>query len=288
MRKAALAVCVAALAGGSTSCAYYSQEDGERLQDEVYALQTQVTAMQQALAELQATEQRRSKRQAEMAQEVGLLSKAARRNDADLGVQLDGMMETVARLRGRVETFSERLATLEAGSSKLNEEIELRFQSITEQRKIDQTRSQAEKQRAIEGARRRERLLADPKAVLDEVRQLMSKKQPVEARKLLREVMLRHGKTSSFRRGRAGEAQFLIGETFFAEDNFQQAAAEYNAVRKKYPRSKWLPNALYGLGRCFENLNLPKDAKLFYETIMKKHARSSVAKKARKRLAVLR
>ena len=104
---------------------------------------------------------------------------------------------------------------------------------------------------------------------------------------MLREVMLRHGKKRSFNR-QAAEAQYLIGETFFAEDNFQQAAAEYNAVRKKYPRSRWVPDALYGLGRCFENLKLPKDAQLFYETIMKKHARSSAAKKARKRLGVLR
>ena len=33
-------------------CAYYAQQDGERLSNEVYALQTQVTAMQQALTQL--------------------------------------------------------------------------------------------------------------------------------------------------------------------------------------------------------------------------------------------
>ena len=257
------------------------------MQDEVYALQTQVTAMQQALAELQAVEQKQSKRLGEMAQDVGSLSKSARRNDADLGVQLDEMMETVARMRGRVETFSERLTTLEAGSSKLNEEIELRFQNIDEQQRIEQARSKEEKQRAIEGARRRERLLSNPKAVFAEARKLTGSDRPVAARKLLREVTLQHGKKRSFRT-QAAEAQFLIGETFYAEENYQQAAAEYNAVRKKHPRSKWVADALYGLGLCFEKLNLPKDAKLFYETVVKKHRRSTVAQKAKKRLAVLR
>jgi hypothetical protein len=31
------------------------------------------------------------------------------------------------------------------------------------------------------------------------------------------------------------EATFFIGETYFAESNFQQAAAEYNNVRKNCP-----------------------------------------------------
>ena len=79
----------------------------------------------------------------------------------------------------------------------------------------------------------------------------------------------------------------MIGETYFAEGNFQQAAALYNGVRKDHPRSRWLPESLFKLGMCFEKLGLKDDAKLFYQEVRKKHRRHAVAKKAKARLQAL-
>lgn len=268
------------------ACAYYSQEDGERLNNEVYALQTQVNAMQQALAELQETEKQRKKQLAQMSAELADLSKSARRNDADIGVNIDEVRETIARLKGQVESFNQRVTDLEANTSKTQEELDLRFQNLAEQQKIEEAQSEEAKQEAIEEAKRRERLLSSPGELFKEVDTLIEKDQPQEARRLLRELMLRKEDDRSFERGRA-RAQFLVGETFFAEGNYQQAAAEYNTVRKNHGRSKWTAHAIYKLGRCFEQLNLPGDAKLFYQTVRKKYPRSEVAKEARARLKAL-
>ena len=270
----------------SASCAHYSQEEGEKLANEVYALQTQVTALQQAVAQIQDGEKKQAEQLGQMTKELAELSKIARRNDADLVLQIDDMLETVARMKGRVETFSERLSTVEASSSKVQEELDLRFQGLAEKQAIDTAKSEEEKTKAIEEAKKRERLLADPKEVFDEAEQLVAKGNPGEARKLVRELMVRNKDERTFAKYRA-HAQFLLGETYFAEGNFQQAAAEYNAVRKKYTKSKWVPNALYKLGMCFEKLNLKSDAKLFYETVRKKYKKSSVAKDAAARLKAL-
>lgn len=269
-----------------SGCAYYSQEDGQRLANEVYALQTQMTALQQALVALQDNEKDQKEQLGRINKELAELSKIARRNDADITVQIDDMLETVARMKGRVEAYDERMSNLEASTSKVQEELDLRFQGLAEKQKIDAAKSEEEKQRAIEDAKKRERLIADPSAVFVEADKLISGGKPAEARKLVRELQVAKKDDSSFSKYGA-HAQFLLGETYFAEGNFQQAAAEYNAVRKNFARSKWMPDALYKLGLCFEKLGMKGDAKLFYETVQKKYRKHAVAKDAAQRLKAL-
>ncbi|MEM7677408.1 MAG: tetratricopeptide repeat protein [Myxococcota bacterium] len=270
----------------ATSCAHYSQEDGQKLADEVYGLQNRLTALEKSVEDLQAIEEKQQKQLAVMTREVGVLSKSARRNDADLGVELDEMKELVARLRGRVEGFDERVTSVETKSSKVQEELELRFQGLDEQRKIEKAQSEAEKQKAIASARARERLITNPAKALPEAEKLIENDEPVEARRLVRELLLRNKSKRSFRKYQPW-SQFLIGESYFSEGNFQQAAAEYNTVRKKHARSRYVPEALYKLGMCFEKLNLKEDAKLFYTTVIKKYSKYDVSKKAKDRLRKL-
>lgn len=269
-----------------TGCAYYGQQDGERLANEVYALQTQVSSQQQALNKLKAIEEEQKATIAKMSKELAQLSKHARRNDADITVQIDDMLETVARLKGRVEGYDERLSGVEASTSKVQEELDLRFQGLAEKQKIEAAKSEEEKSKAIEAARVRERLLADPKAVFKEADKLVSKGQPQEARKIVRELQVRNKENKKFKY--AARAEFMLGETYFAEGNFQQAAALYNGVRKNHTRSRWLPEALFKLGMCFEKLGMKEDAKLFYERVRKKHRKHKVAKKAKARLKALK
>lgn len=279
------ALLLGALVFGS-GCAYYGQQDGERLANEVYALQTQVSSQQQALNKLKAIEEDQKATIARMSKELAELSKNARRNDADITVQIDDMLETVARFKGRVEGFDERLSGVEASTSKVQEELDLRFQGLAEKQKIEAAETEAEKSKAIEAARARERLLSNPKAVFEEAEKLVAKGQPQEARKLVRELQVRNKENKKFKY--AARAEFMLGETYFAEGNFQQAAALYNNVRKDHKRSRWLPEALFKLGMCFEKLGMKEDAKLFYQRVRKKYRRHKAAAKAKKRLGELK
>lgn len=285
IRRSVIGLAVSLCLG--SGCAYYSQEDGQRLANEVYALQTQVTALQQALVALQENEKNQKQQLGHINKELSELSKIARRNDADITVQIDDMLETVARMKGRVEAYDERMSNLEASTSKVQEELDLRFQGLAEQQKIEAAKSEEEKQRAIEDAKKRERLLSNPKAVFKETESLIKTGKPAKARKLVRELQVSKKDDKSFSKYRA-HAQFLLGETYFAEGNFQQAAAEYNAVRKKFARSKWMPNSLFKLGLCFEKLGMKGDAKLFYQTVRKKYRKHKVSKDAAKRLKALK
>ncbi|MCB9655081.1 MAG: tetratricopeptide repeat protein [Deltaproteobacteria bacterium] len=262
-----------------TGCSHYSQQDGERLHNEVYALLTQVNAMQQAITEQQSKVD-------SMSREVSDLGSSSRRNSADFGVSIDEMREEFARMRGVADSFQERVSTLEAGFSKVQEELDLRFSNLAEQTKINQAKSEAEKQAAIEETRRREQLLSDPKRLFAETEKDIRGGRPTDARKLLRDFVIRAQQDSRLKNSLA-QAQYLIGESYYAEGRYQNAAAEYNTVRKNWSKSSLVPDALYKLGLCFENLKLPADAKLFYRTVTQKYPKSSVAKDAAKRLKQL-
>jgi TolA-binding protein len=281
VRNFGIAIALIAL----TSCGYYAKEDGERLQGEVYGLLTQVNAMQQALTELQAERKKQGEILEKLDKEVSTLNQAARRNDADLGAQLDDALQQVARMKGLVETSNERLADLESNVTKVQEELDLRFQNMAEQARVKEL-NEKEKQKVAEDARKQERLLGSPEELFKEVEKLLTSN-PADARKMLREFTIRAKSQKSLQK-QSCEATFYIGETYFAEQNFQQAAAEYNNVRKNCPKSPKVPEALYKLGQCFEKLKLPDDAKLFYQTVREKYPKSAVAKDAKARLDALK
>ncbi|MCK6544711.1 tetratricopeptide repeat protein [Myxococcota bacterium] len=264
----------------------FPKEQGERLMNEVSALQTQASAIQQALSELQETSKRQNESLTKLDREVAQLNSAARRNDADFGVQLDQALQSVARLRGQVESWESRLSTVESDVKKAQDELDLRFNNLAEQQRV-QASSQAEKDRAEAERLKNERLLSNPAQLFTEVERLIGEGKAGDGRKLLREFMIRAKGDKNLEKSLA-DAQYYIGETYFAAQDWQQAASEYNNVRKNYSKSPRVPDALFKLGMCFEKLNLPDDAKLFYETIIQKHSKSSVAKDARARLAALK
>lgn len=268
------------------SCAY-SKEDGKRLESQVYAQETQLQALQSALNDLQQTTSRQTKEITALSEQVSVLNQKTGRNSADLGADMDTVKQELARLKGLVEGGKDRLDTIESQVNKVSEELDLRFQGLAEKTKIKESANEAEKQAAIEEAKTKERLFADPKGFLEHVVALVNDQKAGEARKLLREFLLRAKDDKKLDRY-GGDAQFLIGETYFLEANYQLAATEYNNVRKSYPKSEKIPEALYKMGMCFENLKLPDDAKLFYQTLIKQHPKADATRRAKERLKELK
>lgn len=269
---------VSVLLLSSGACAHYSQQDGEQLETEVFALQTRIEAMSAQLDEVAETQAQHRETLSKLVAEVGDLNLAARRNDADFGVQLEDVLQAMARLEGSTALLDERVSSLESATTAAREELDLRLENLED--------GEAPSPAAAGGDDDRAALLGDPEAALDRAAKMIDRGQPAAARRLVRALTLRNEKNRSFRR-HAARAQFLVAETYFAEGSYQQAAAEYNEVRKSFPKASEVPTAFFKLGLCFERLSLPKDAKLFYQTVVKQYPRSSAAANARQRLKAL-
>lgn len=258
----------------ATGCAHFSQEDGEALEAQVYGLQTQLEAVRSTVQSLQAEQKAQGEQLARMAEDVGQLNTAARRNDADFGVQLDDVLRDIANLKGSTATLESRLSSLESEATQAQEEMDLKLEDLEQKKAAETAEAEAAKEQERE-------LLSNPPKALRRAESLLADGKPEDARRLVRSLMLARKGSSAFQKRFGAKSQYLIGESYFVGGDFQQAAAEFNRVRKAYPGSSLVPDAYLRLGQCFQRLDLPNDAGLFYKTVIKQFPRSGAAKKAR-------
>lgn len=86
----------------------------------------------------------------------------------------------------------------------------------------------------------------------------------------------------------AAQAQYNIGQSYFAEKKYQEARDNYLKVIQNYPQqAEWVADAYYKLGQTYEALGQIDDAKKAYQTVLDKYQSSDVfplAKQALDRL----
>lgn len=80
------------------------------------------------------------------------------------------------------------------------------------------------------------------------------------------------------------DATFMRAESFFKNQKYKQAIADYSEFPEKYTKSKHMPEALYKIGISFEALGSEDDAKGFFQLLVDKFPKSSQAKKVKSKL----
>jgi tol-pal system protein YbgF len=83
---------------------------------------------------------------------------------------------------------------------------------------------------------------------------------------------------------RADDAQYGVGECFFAESHFDSAAVAYAVVDSLYPKGDKAPAALYKRALSEEKLGRAADAKAHLNDLVKRFPLSGEAQLARERL----
>lgn len=85
----------------------------------------------------------------------------------------------------------------------------------------------------------------------------------------------------------ADNAQYWIGECYYALRDFDQAIVEFDAVRSKYPQGEKVPAALLKQGYAFAELGEKLNARLVLQELVEKYPQSQEAAKAKARLKAL-
>ncbi len=210
-----------------------------------------------------------------MADSVDGLGKSSRKTGADMGIQLDKLEDEVARLkvlldesqqgqktsaddlakaRADVVSLEGRLAALENGkpSPVANDVKTSGGPSVS-------------KDDAFNAA----------KAKLDAGES--------EAARGLFIDFLKRWKTDPL----APSAQFWLGETYFAEKRWREAIFEFRKVSDGSPKHEKAPDSLVKIGSAFVELSLAKEARLFFEEVLRTYPKAAAAKTARAKLAAL-
>jgi TolA-binding protein len=272
-RLALLAAVLAALPG-----CFYPRSRGLALETKVDRLSADNTRLneelKQARGQLDATLPRIDEKVAQVTEALESLDKAARRNDADIGVQLQKALEDMAQLRGQVETYVYKISELEAALGRLTQDAEKKQLA---QQGVDAVK-EAEAKKQAEALQRP----ADKKEFLALAQQKAKAGEVALARQLYNEFMKKWAKDPLM-----GEAHFGMGETYFVEDKCREALFEYGKVLQDFAKTPSAPEAYLRSSDCFTKLKMKEESRLALEELVKSHPKSEAAKTAKTKLAEL-
>ncbi|HMK73367.1 MAG TPA: tetratricopeptide repeat protein, partial [Myxococcaceae bacterium] len=196
----------------------------------------------------------------EMTKALEGLDQASRRSDADIGVQLQKLMEDVASLRGQVDAYTHQLDALQAqGSAPAGKGGPAAPPGADIPRPADKKDFFA---------------LAQSKQKAGEV---------AVARQLYIDFTKKFPKDEL-----SGEAHFQLAESYFVEDKCAEALPEYGQLVKGFPNSKSMPTALLHSADCFQRLKNLDAAQAALDQVIKRYPGTEAAKKAKARLAELK
>jgi tetratricopeptide (TPR) repeat protein len=82
----------------------------------------------------------------------------------------------------------------------------------------------------------------------------------------------------------AAMAQWMIGETYFHQENFEAALREYLRVEILYSYPRWQAAAVLQAGKCEEALGRNKEAAELYARLIKAFPNTEFTDEAAKRL----
>lgn len=245
---------------------WYPGDRGVLLEEKVGKLADENAALRKDLIESQ---EKLAKTQRRLDEQIESLDKAARRSDADIGIQVQRTVEDVAALRGQVETYQHKIAELETALKTAKEEMEKKAVAadpdLQAKKKADEVKRPEEPKDFLR--------LADDTAKGGD-KQL--------ARTLYNEFLKKWPKD-----GAAGEAHFGLGETYYTDEKCREALYEYGKVIQEFTKTRSAPDAYLRSADCFKKLKMVAESKLALETLMKEHPKSDAAKTAKVKLAEL-
>lgn len=82
----------------------------------------------------------------------------------------------------------------------------------------------------------------------------------------------------------AAMAQWMIGETYFHQEDYKQAIEAYFLVERQHAFTQWQSAALFQAAKCYEHLDQIKPASKLYQHVIQIEPESDYAIQARKRL----
>jgi tol-pal system protein YbgF len=256
MKKALLLLFLAC-----SACVTTAQE-GEDMRKDIAALRADLKKeTDTATAERQKQADEQTQRAKALQDALDALSRAARKSGADLGVDLEKAQNDLSAVHGQLEVLQHRLDAME--------------KSQTDQQKASEAAAAAAAQQKKEAEHPTDKL-----AIYNLGRQKLEAGQTQRARELFTDFLARFPKDEL-----ASNAQYWLGETYYAERKWNDAIGEFQKVLKDYKGSEKVSDSLLKIGMSFQAQNDCKSALLFFEELQQGHRSASAAKSAKEHIA---
>lgn len=86
----------------------------------------------------------------------------------------------------------------------------------------------------------------------------------------------------------AKKTPFDVAEDHFGKKEWRKAVLNYQKYRDTYPKGRRIPETIYKMGVCFQELGMKDEAKTFYDELVAKFPQSAEARRAKIRLKNLK
>lgn len=256
-------LCAALLALGTQACV--TSAEGDLMKKDLEALkETQRLDREAATTERQRLKDESTGKARELQDMLDALNRAARKSGADLSVDLDKAREDIRALRGALEELQHRLDAVEAMQGEHHKKVE----ALSVEKE-----AQNKKAFAAEHP-------TDKAAIYALALKKLDAGEAARARDLLTEFLAKFQSDAL-----APNAQYWLGETWYAEKKYNDAIVEFQKVLKEHKGSEKVPDALLKIGLAFQSQGDCEKALLFLDEVAQAHKGSPAAKVAKERAA---
>jgi tol-pal system protein YbgF len=239
-----------------SGCVTTAQE-GEQMRQDIAALRADLKKeIDTASEERQKLADEQTQRSKALQDALDALSRAARKSGADMAVDLEKAQNDITALRGQIEVLQHRLDAADKAQADAQAKLDAANQAAAQQKA------------AAEHPTDKSAIYALGRAKLDAGL-------TQRARELFQDFLARFPKDEL-----APNAQYWLGETYYAEKKWNEAIVEFQKVLKEFKSSDKVPDALLKIGMSFQAQGDCTNALLFYEEVSQSHKSSAAAKTA--------
>ena len=271
---------------GATGCVT-TRAEGEQLRNDVDNLKQETAQLQSELADLRAYQSGRvdklAKRVAELETTLGSLRQA----DADAQTQNEKVVSELQALRGEIETAQHEIGQQKATVESILARPPVTVAAAATAPKVE---AQSDKPLQVDG----QDVPADAKGHYDFAKRFYDDKKFAASAEAFDLFLTKHAKEDDL----VDNAAYWKAESYYQlaaqatdktsrEKAYKQAILSYQRVLES-PRSEKADGALFKIGLSFEQLGFADEARVFYEELTTKFAKSPLVPDAKKRLAALK
>jgi tol-pal system protein YbgF len=196
-------------------------------------------------------------------------SKSDKAAALDMLNQHEQTMQEIARLRGQVEVLANQVATSEKHQKDFYADLDARLKKLEPRAEV------------IDG--RQTEVMPTEKQAYDTAMDLFKTGDYKGAGSALQDFVKRFPNS-----GYAANAQYWLGNSYFAQRDYKNAIAAQEVVATTYRDSAKAPDAMLNIASSYIELKDKKSAKKAFQQLITKFPDSSAAQAAKDRLATLK
>jgi tol-pal system protein YbgF len=251
------------------------EREQRRLRNDTSSVQSDVESLRSALADTRANVQ-------QLQRELGAIKAQIEETRYQMGRQIGQ-----SSLQGdqRIKALEDRVAKLDELSKTQGAQLKLREEELNKLREGIQGLPTPPAQGAAPSGAQAELWAGETDAVKRDYEiawSALEKKDYRLAIQRFKDFLKRYPRSNL-----ADNAQYWIGESYYALREFDQAILEFDAVRRNYPQGEKVPAALLKQGYSFAELGEKVNARLILQEVIEKFPQSPEAIRAKEKLKTL-